>query len=65
MTNVVAESRTEMSERPQDTTARSRWCLCSERQPVTVTEDNTGPQPSLLMEEVLRNYKACSGCSEG
>ena len=54
MTKVVAESRTEMSERPRDTTARSCRCPGSERQPVTATEEPIGSQPSLLMEEVLR-----------
>ena len=54
MTKVVAESRTEKSERPQDTAAGSRRCLGNERQTATATEENTGPQPSMLMEEILR-----------
>ena len=51
---VVAESRIERSERPRDTAAGSRRCSRNERQTATATEDNVGPQPSRLMEEVLR-----------
>jgi RNA-directed DNA polymerase len=54
MTKVVAESRTEMSLRPRDTAAGSRRCSRNERQTATATKDNVGPQPSALMEEVLR-----------
>lgn len=43
-----------MSERPQDTAAGSRRCLGNERQTATATEEPIGPQPSLLMEEVVR-----------
>src|SRR4030042_6776634 len=54
MTKVAAESRAERPERPQDTAAGSRRGLGNERQTATATEGNTGPQPSMLMEEILR-----------
>jgi RNA-directed DNA polymerase len=54
MTKVVAVSRTEKSERPQDTEAGSHRCLGNEQQTATATEGNTGPQPTMLMEEILR-----------
>lgn len=54
MTKVVTENRTEGSERVKDTSAGSRRCLGSECQTVTAKEENTEPQRSLLMEEVLR-----------
>lgn len=54
MAKVVAESRTERSERPESTSAGSRRWLGSVRQTVTAKAEPTGPQPSLLMEEVLR-----------
>jgi len=54
MTKVVAESRNEKSERPEDTATGSRRCLRNERQTVTATEARIGPQPSKLIEEVLR-----------
>ena len=54
MTTVVAESRVERPERSRDTTAGSRRCPGTERQTVTANEDTIGPQPSQLMEEVLR-----------
>lgn len=54
MTKVVAESRAEMPERPRDTTAGSRRCPGNECQTLTATEEPIGPQPSSLMEEVLR-----------
>lgn len=54
MTKVVAEGRAERPTRPQDTATGSRRCLGSERQTATATEEIIGPQPSQLMEEVLR-----------
>ena len=54
MTTVVAESKVERPERSRDTTAGSRRCPGTERQTVTANEDAIGPQPSQLMEEVLR-----------
>ncbi len=54
MTKVVAASRTEKSVRSQDAVARSHRRLGSERQTATATEEQVGPQPSQLMEEVLR-----------
>ena len=54
MTKVVAGSRDEKPERPQDTATRSRRCLGNERQTVTATEEPIGPQPTQLMEEVLQ-----------
>ena len=54
MTKVVAASRAEGPVRPQDTEARSLRRLGSERQTATATEEHVGPQPSQLMEEVLR-----------
>ena len=43
-----------MSERPRDTAAGSRRCPGNERQTATATKEPIGPQPSLLMEEVVR-----------
>ena len=43
-----------MSERTSCTVTRSRGWSGNERQTATVTEDNIDPQPSSLMEEVLR-----------
>jgi RNA-directed DNA polymerase len=54
MAKVVVESRTEKSERPRDTVTGSRRCPRNERQTVTATEEPIGPQPALLMEEVVR-----------
>ena len=54
MTKVVAASRIEKSVRSQDAVARSHRGLGSERQTATATEEQVGPQPSQLMEEVLR-----------
>ena len=54
MTKVVAESREERPERIRDAAAGSRCCPRTERQTVTAKEDKIGPQPSQLMEEVLR-----------
>ena len=54
MTTVVAESKVERPERSRDTTAGSRRCPGTERQTVTADKETIGPQPSQLMEEVLR-----------
>jgi RNA-directed DNA polymerase len=54
MTKVVAEGREERPERSRDAAAGSRCCPGTERQTVTANEDKVGPQPSQLMEEVLR-----------
>ncbi len=54
MSKVVAASRTERSERPRETVAGSRRCPGSARQTGTVTEEPSAPQPSSLLEEVLR-----------
>lgn len=54
MTKVVAESREERPERSRDAAAGSRCCPGTERQTVTASKDKIGPQPSQLMEEVLR-----------
>ena len=43
-----------MSERPRDTVAGSRRCPRDERQTATATKESIGPQPSLLMEEVVQ-----------
>lgn len=54
MTKVVAESREEKPERLRDTSTGSRRCPRYERQTVTADKEAIGPQPSQLMQEVLR-----------